>query len=192
MAKVIYVTGAPAAGKSTTLTALTAIVPDLFMWEYGARLTEYVKARTGAVSDQDDLRSKSALVVTPDDIAEQDRQLLAFVEGNRGAHPILIDSHPVTKEQYGYRVTAFSGDQIQKLAPDEIWVFYVSPDETQRRIERAAGGRPMVTEEEARLHTTLQASVAATYGILAFAPVYLFDTSVDRDELLERLRERLV
>jgi adenylate kinase len=49
----------------------------------------------------------------------------------------------------------------------------------------------MVSEEEARTHTALQASVAATYGISLGRPVYLFDTAGPRDELVARLAERL-
>jgi transposase len=44
------------------------------------------------------------LLLLPADIAHLDDRLLAFVEENRRRRPVLIDSHPVTKGQYGYRV----------------------------------------------------------------------------------------
>ena len=77
------------------------------------------------------------------------------------------------------------------FAPDEIWVLFATPGETRRRIGNDSGGRPLITEEEARLHTALQASVAATYGIISAAPVYLFDTDLPREELITRLKGRL-
>ena len=49
----------------------------------------------------------------------------------------------------------------------------------------------MVTEEEARTHTALQSSVAATYGIVGGLPVYLFDTAVSQKELVTLLLARL-
>jgi adenylate kinase len=191
MHKVVYVTGAPAAGKSSTLHLLTGQVPGILHWEYGAHLTELLRARSSDVKSQQDLRAKSAAVVTPADIAHLDDRLLAFVEENRGLRPVLIDSHPVTKEKYGYRVTAFSLAQIQRLAPDEIWVFMASPEETRRRIEGDAGGRPEISLEEARFHATLQASIAAAYGVLSDATVYLFDTTVPREQLIDQLRTRV-
>lgn len=191
MFKVVYLTGAPAAGKSSTLRLLTEQVPDIVVWEYGARLTELLQARSSEIKSQDEVRANSAKVVTPADIAELDQRLLAFVEQNRGRRPVIVDSHPVTKERYGYRITAFSLAQIQRLAPDEIWVFIASPTETLRRIESDAGGRPQVSEEEARFHTALQASVAATYGVLSNADVYAFETAGSREKLIEHLRERL-
>jgi adenylate kinase len=127
----------------------------------------------------------------PEDVVEVDQALLTFVEGNRTERHVLIDSHPVTKEAHGYRITPFSLEQFTRLAPDEIWVLYASPEETRRRIEADDGGRPMVSAEEAHMHTVLQASVAATYGMAAGRPVYLFDTAVPRDELVAQLARRL-
>lgn len=191
MPKVIYLTGAPAAGKSSTTRLLAERVPGLLIWEYGARLTAHVMARSGDVSSQADLRARSAGVVTPQDVDEVDDALIAFVAENRGTSPVLIDSHPVTKEAYGYRITPFSLERFAQLAPDEMWVLYASPEETRRRIGADSGGRPMVSDEEARTHTALQASVAATYGMSLGRPVYLFDTAAPRDELVDRLVERL-
>lgn len=191
MSKVIYVTGAPAAGKSSTTRMLLEREPRAVLWEYGARLTEHVRARAGDVSGQDDLRARSAAVVTPEDVVVVDRALLAFVEEHRGRRPVLVDSHPVTREEYGFRVTAFRLDQVFAFAPDEIWVLYAAPDETRRRIAADAGGRPMVDEEQARMHTAMQAAVATTYGVVVGCPVYLFDTLMPRDELVGRLVARL-
>ena len=191
MPKVIYLAGAPAAGKSSTTRMLAEQVPNLLIWEYGARLTEYLKTRSLEVRSQDDLRFRSSGLVTPADVAAVDQLLAAFVQEHRLNQPVVIDSHPVTKETYGYRITAFSHDKIAQLTTDEIWVLFASPDETRRRIADEPDGRPMITDEEARMHTALQASVAATYGIITGAPVYLFDTAQPRKDLVDRLVGRL-
>lgn len=191
MPKVIYLTGAPAAGKSSTTRLLLEEVPDLLIWEYGARLTEHCAARCAEATGQHDLRAKSGDLITVEDVVEVDRALLAFVDEHRPVRHVLIDSHPVTKESYGYRVTPFSFEQFARLRPDEIWVLYASAKETRRRIEADSDGRPLVTEEEARTHTMLQASVAATYGMSIRCPVYMFDTVGPRDKLIARLVGRL-
>jgi len=191
MPKVIYLTGAPAAGKSSTTRLLAENVEGLLVWEYGARLTDYVISRTAAISHQDELRTRSASVVTPEDVHNVDQALIAFVDENRDSRPIIIDSHPVTKEGYGYRITPFSLEQFARLSPDEIWVLLASPAATIARIAADPAGRPMVTEEEAHLHTALQASVAATYGMSLGRPVYLFDTSAAPSDLINRLTEQL-
>jgi adenylate kinase len=191
MPKVIYLTGAPASGKSSTTRILAERMPALQVWEYGARLTEHVRTRVDGVASQDELRRRSAGIVMPADVDEVDDALIAFVGEHRGRSNVLIDSHPVTKEEYGYRITPFSLARFAQLAPDEIWVLYASPEETRRRIGADAGGRPMVSVEEARTHTALQSSVAATYGMSLGRPVYLFDTAADRAGLVDRLAARL-
>lgn len=191
MSKVIYLTGAPAAGKSSTSRLLAENVPNLLLWEYGAELTKHVMARSREQVSQDDLRSQSGGLVTTADVEAVDQMLASFVEMHRQNRSVLIDSHPVTKEKYGYRITAFSISQIARLAPDEIWVLFAEPHETQRRIGDDPGGRPSITVEQARMHTALQASVAATYGIITGAPVYLFDTGLSRTDLIAQLMERL-
>jgi len=191
MHKVIYLTGAPAAGKSSTTRLMREELPDLLVWEYGAKLTEHCGARLTELAGQHELRAQSAALITPDDVAAVDQELLDFVDEHRGRQHVVIDSHPVTKEEWGYRITPFSFQQFARLLPDEIWLLYASPEETRRRIQEDAGGRPLVTEEEARMHTMLQASVAATYGMSIRCPVYMFDTGVARQELVSRLVERL-
>lgn len=191
MGKVIYLTGAPASGKSSTTKLLANAHPNLLIWEYGAKLTEYIKCRSTGVAHQDDLRKRSAEVVTHDDIEEVDRSLLSFVDEHRVSHDIIIDSHPVTKETFGFRITPFSFEQFQRLAPDEIWVLYASPEVTVQRIASDPAGRPMVSEEEARFHTTLQGSVAAAYGMALGQAVHLFDTGGDRNALITQLQQRL-
>lgn len=191
MPKVIYLTGAPASGKSSTTRLLEQRMPALKVWEYGKRLTEHCASRPMGPAGQDELRSRSSEIVRPEDVEEVDRKLLHFVEQNRGASHVLIDSHPVTKEAFGFRITPFSLEQFAQLRPDEIWVFYAGPAATRYRIQEDPAGRPMISEEEARMHTMLQASVAATYSSSIGAPTYLFDTEGPRDDLLNRLVGRL-
>lgn len=189
--KVVYVTGAPASGKSSTMRLLKDSLPDLNIWEYGSRLTTFLKEQGAELRDQDELRSRSASIVTTQDIELMDDQLLAWAAERRLTGHVVIDSHPVTKEDYGFRVTAFSAERFRRLAPDEIWLFYVSPEVTCDRIAQDPSGRPTITLEEARIHSASQASVACTFGIAARCPVYMFDTDVDRPRLIDRLVERL-
>ncbi|MDP3634931.1 ATP-binding protein [Phenylobacterium sp.] len=191
MGKVVYLTGAPASGKSSTTRLLREGDPELLVWEYGARLTEHINGRSVGIVHQDQLRERSASVVTAADIEDVDRALLEFVATHRSTHNIIIDSHPVTKEAFGFRITPFSLEQFRRLAPDEIWLLYVSPKVTIERIANDPAGRPTVSEEDARLHTSLQASVAATYGISIGRAVHLFDGAGDRSELIARLQKRL-
>lgn len=191
MGKVVYVTGAPASGKSTTTRLMLGGMGGIAVWEYGARLTEHLRAAGVDLADQDELRQKSSRLAIADAIDEVDDRLLEFVAARRLEGHVLIDSHPVTREHHGFRITAFSHDRFRTLAPDEIWCFYTAPEVAVAHIAADPRGRPAVDVETARMHTMLQASVAATYGIAAGCPVYLFDTDCDQGELVAELRNRL-
>ncbi|SOB80704.1 adenylate kinase [Sphingomonas guangdongensis] len=184
MSKVIYVTGAPASGKSTTTKLLLERVEAVEVWEYGARLVEHLRKTGVDIADQDELREKSSRLAVAAAVDRVDDALLEFVGERRGRGHVVIDSHPVTREHHGFRITAFSHDRFRLLAPDEIWCFYTAPEVAVARIAADPRGRPMVDVETARMHTMLQASVAATYGIVAGCPVYLFDTDRDQESLV--------
>jgi adenylate kinase len=191
MAEVVYLTGAPATGKSTLTRALKVRIPDLQIFEFGERLTARL-TDSGQVSDQADLRSQSARAITLDDVRAVDRELLDFVATNRATNPVIMDSHAVTKESYGYRVTPYSLKEFEKLGPTQIWVLYTAPEVARQRIIADAQGRPQITEEEARFHTQLQASVAITYGMHLGTAIHFFDSAVPREQLVDQLVARLL
>ena len=191
MPKIIYLTGAPAVGKSSTTRLLSSRIPNLDVWEYGVHLTTYVRKRHVGMVHQDDLRRLSAKVITPEDVAAVDDLLLAFVAERRGSRNVVIDSHAVTKESYGFRITPFSLKQFATLAPDEIWLLYTSPEVAIQRIAADAAGRPRIDVEHARMHTALQASVATTYGMALGIAVHVFDAGGSQEALVNLLSERL-
>lgn len=189
--RTVYLTGAPAAGKSTTLQQLRGLVNDIEIWEYARRLADYIGSKRSQQVSHSELRSGSATIVSPKDIVAVDMLLLNYVTAARGKKHIIIDSHPVTKEDYGFRCTPFSQKQIKAIRPDEIWTLYADPITTIERVKAHGGGRKQVNEEEARMHTLLQANIATNYGISAGCPVYFFDSGSDQDSLVRRLADRL-
>ena len=192
MFEVVYLTGAPAAGKSTTAKLLAQRVSPLEVFEFGERLAAYLTRKSSHTFVQEDLRQQSAALVTPEDVRAVDRLLLDFVAEARTRTHVVIDSHPVTKESFGFRITPYTLDDFARLAPTQIWVLYADPESTTARIGQDAKGRPTVTAAEAALHTQMQASVAATYGMRVGTPVHLFDTSkLSPEDVASMLAQRL-
>ncbi len=183
---VVYLTGAPAAGKSTLGAALRERVPSLEVFEYGARLTAHVRTKADHTIEQSNLRARSADMIRPEDVAEVDRHLIDFVAGARVRAPVLIDSHAVTREAYGFRAIPYSLRDFERLSPTHIWVLYTPPEVAVERISSLPDGRRSVTEWEAGFHTALQASVAATYAMHLGVPLHVIDGTapdvVDRCE----------
>lgn len=187
---VIYLTGAPATGKSTLSRNLAQRYPELKVFAYSEELRKRLAHRTPGSLTEDGIRQQSAKIVTPEDIASLDQELVERVRLERAHAPFLIDSHPVTKEDYGFRVTGFDIEMLKALSPDLILCLYTSPQTMIGRIESAPMGRPVVPEFEAQMHTNLQASVAAQYGVILGKPVYLIDSSVPEDVLVSVVAEK--
>jgi adenylate kinase len=183
---VIYLTGAPATGKSTLSRNIAARVPDLAVFTYSEELRRLLARDTaGPQLTEDSIRELSARVVTAEHVAQLDQELIERANRSRARAPFLVDSHPVTKEDYGFRVTAFSIGMIQALNPDVVLCLYAAPSVVIERIARDAMGRPAVTEFEAALHNQLQTGVAAQYGVLTGRAVYFLDSAVAPDALAD-------
>lgn len=188
---VVYLTGAPASGKSTLLDALASAISPLIAFSYSRELAEHIKARTERHLSEQDIRTESASVVTPDDVATVDASLVKLVTERRGRSHIVIDSHAVTKERYGFRVTPFAIPVLQAIAPTMIVMLYTDPRLTIDRIIQDARGRPTPTVFEAAFHTELQGTVALTYGIHLGIPVYLLDSSKPTAALVSEMVTRI-
>lgn len=188
MANVVYLTGAPATGKSTLCRQLVAEVSDLKLFSYGAELRDLVNRRAASSMTATGIREKSAEVVRPEDVRELDDRLVAWVTDQRARHPIVIDSHPVTKEVYGFRVTAFSAEQVRLLTPDVVICLYAAPEELERRIRADPQGRPLPSLHELSLHNQAQVDVAVQYGVLLGRTSYLVDSARPQAELVATVR----
>jgi adenylate kinase len=189
--EVIYLTGAPATGKSTLVRHLEEHASPLKAFTYSKVLAEFVSGSNNGGLAEDDLRRQSSGIIRPEDVRAVDAMLLAYVNENRSRTHIVIDSHAVTKERYGFRVTPFSLEQLNALRPTRICVLYTEAEVVRERIAASSLGRPQVTPFEADFHTDLQASVALIYGINLGIPVYFFDSSRPVLEIADEIKRLL-
>jgi adenylate kinase len=190
---VVYLTGAPASGKTTLCKRLQAEVRPLEVYHYSALLVDHIRSSRADLTDlsEDDLRERSATLITPEDVAAVDRRLIEMVHQRRLDSHVIIDSHAVTKESYGYRVTPFAISMLQALQPTLIAMLYAEAHEIDRRIARSSGGRPAVSKFEADLHIALQAQVAVSYGLQLGLPVYVFDSTGSVEQASVNLASKL-
>ncbi|WP_341916992.1 ATP-binding protein [Polaromonas sp. YR568] len=185
MRKVVYLTGAPATGKSTLGQALSRRISNLKVFSYSQELRSHVTS-VGPITESD-LRRESSRIVTPEHVAAVDTKLAHLVARERKVSSIVIDSHAVTKEDYGFRITPFSSRTLEEIAPDAIVCLYAAPEVVTGRIALNAAGRPSISLDEASMHCQLQNAVAAQYSVILGKPCYLIDSGVDEDELLNKV-----
>jgi adenylate kinase len=175
--KVVLITGAAGTGKSTLVRTLLERARPFKRVDYGQLLREHKLRQTGVEISYDELRRDSASVISPQDVAAVDEWLIEQLPSWRTEGNILIDSHPVTKETFGFRITPFSLDQVRRIGFDAILVLVGEPNTLARRIAEDRQGRPNVDAFQAGFQVQLQAAVAAIYAIACGQPCFAIDTT---------------
>ena len=124
-------------------------------------------------------------MILREDVEATDRQLVELAAVARSRNHLIIDSHPVTKERYGFRITPFDRASLTAINPDAIVVLYADPRVIIDRISKNSGGRPSVSEFETLIHETLQQSIAIDYSLMVPAPIYFLDSGRPLDEVVD-------
>lgn len=189
--QVVYLTGAPATGKSTLTKNLSKAINPLKVFSYSRRLADLISQRSTSNISENNLREQSAKIVTIEDIEAIDNELLDFVKEERLKSHIIIDSHAVTKESYGFRVTPFSMQILSDINPTLILVLYTESSVVRKRVKTNHQGRPLVSLFEAGFHTNLQSTVALIYAINLGIQIYFYDSNKPERELVQEIGKRI-
>jgi adenylate kinase len=176
MGKVILLTGGPGTGKSTLRDAIATQVTGLEHFDYGQLLLRR-KQKHGSDIAYEQLRQESARIISPEDVTSTDDWVVAEISRLRTASHVLIDSHALTRESYGFRAVAFSTRHLESLRLDAIIVLRCDPDVLIARTKQNPGGRRELTTELAREIQVLQEALSLTYAVVCGCPVFVIDTT---------------
>lgn len=146
-------------------------------FDYGQLLLNRKKLE-GADLTYEELRENSAAVITPKDVVNTDDWVVSEISRLRLASHIIIDSHALTREAYGFRAIAFSQRHLQDLKLDGVLILRCDPDVLIARVSSDPRGRRDMTIELAREIQTLQAALGLNYGVACGCPVFVIDTTV--------------
>jgi adenylate kinase len=191
MGRVFLLTGPPATGKSTLRQNLVARMPGLTAFDYGQLLLKQ-KSSLGVELSYEELREQSSHVVTPSNVTSLDEEVISEVSRLRLSSDVILDSHAVTREPYGFRAIPFSLSQLTRLSFDAVIVLRCDVDVLLARMEKDRGGRRSVTPELAREHQLLQEGVGVSYAIACGCPVFILDTTaLTKDEVAKAAQNLL-
>lgn len=171
--KVIYLTGIPGVGKTTVINALSkkTTYRNIRVFSYGEELLKLHSEIDGLST----LRSSSSKVITEADVRLTDDRLRDFVE--QSPDTVIIESHAVTVETYGFRVVPFNLSVLNSLGISHIVALFDTPDNVLCRIRQQPQGRIIPSKASTFTAQNLQLSIAASYAILCSASLYCFDVA---------------
>jgi adenylate kinase len=184
--KVILITGAAGTGKSTLVKSVLERARPFKRVDYGQLLLEHKARQSGHEMTYEKLRRDSGAVITPADVLAVDEWVIEQLPTWRSESNIIIDSHSVTKESFGFRVTPYSAQQLARIGFDMIVVLVADPAKLTLRIAANPQGRPGVNSFQSSFQVQLQAAIATLYAITCARPCFAVDTTeLDAQELLE-------
>lgn len=182
--KVFLLTGPPGVGKSTLRKNLERAIPNLKCFDYGSLLLQ-AKERQRKELSYEEMRQKSSHVIAHSDVIDVDKELINSISVARREFHCLIDSHAVTRENYGYRAVPFSPDQLRELRFDAIFVLHASPQVLSERVNQEPKGRQLINSYIAAQHQCLQDAFAVNYAVLCHCRYYGIDADGDEATVLE-------
>jgi len=170
--KVIYLTGVPASGKTTLLEHISkSYSADFECIMYGSLLLDVLKEQNLSMKN---LRELSSQVITQEAVRTADRRLRERIDS---AHKhIILESHVITSEKYGYRAIPFLPDQLKSFNIAHLITLYASASEIVQRVDRNADGRPRQSRDDIAFMQSLQGSVATQYAFQLGIPAYFLNT----------------
>jgi adenylate kinase len=174
---VVMLTGAAGTGKSALAKEAGARIRPLHRVDFGQTLLNRKIAQGCAGLTYERLRAESASLISPEDVKAADAELIQSLPGLREEAHVLIDSHAVTRERYGFRITHYSLEDLRRMALDAVIFPYCDPAVLVRRHKNDPQGRPPITEVEAQHHMSLQEAVAVNYAIVCGCRCFLLDTT---------------
>ncbi len=116
-------------------------------------------------------------IIRPEDVSATDAALIRSLPELRASTHVLIDSHAVNREEYGYRVTHYSFDDLRRIAFDAVVITYCDPDVWRERWTTSPQGRRELSRFEVQHFMALQEAVGIQYAIACGCRCFMLDTS---------------
>lgn len=186
MGKVLLLTGVPAVGKTTLARKVASAISPVRCITFGEMIFE-IKQRTRPNSTYEEMRRSPTKEADVSLIEIATTALIERISQLRSSVNIIIDSHAVVKDDYGFRVTPDSYTTLQKLSLDAILVLHAKHEDIANRINQNSQGRRLATLDEIATHEALQDSVSVAYSVSTGCPVFIIMASQSLETTFEKL-----
>jgi len=185
--KLILMTGAPGVGKSTITRAIETHFKPIVRIGFGELIFE-VKKQLGSTENYQHLRATPNKSIPINYVSLAEELLLNKAAQLRHTTNILLDSHAVVNDYFGFRIVP-EITNFDKAKIDAIVVIHAPFEIVEQRLSREPKGRNPVSRQMFEDHKVLQDIVAVQFGLVAKCPIYLLETDDDLNRSVRALME---
>lgn len=182
--KIILLTGIPSSGKTYLSKQIEKKFQPFLRIGFGSLIAE-VRENKGIGTEYSNLRA-SPLTFANRQLVEEARSLLELkIRQSITENNIVIDSHAVVNDRFGFRVIPELFDEIKVSG-----VIALNPDISviEQRQRKEPDGRPPLEISQLLQQIQLQNSVVTTYSLLQGCPAYYLDIKSNEDDLMSNIK----
>jgi len=170
---------------------LKSSITGLQHFDYGELLLRR-KKQEGIVLRYEELREQSSAVVSSKDVSDTDEWVASEIARLRATCDVIIDSHALTREEYGFRAIPYSTRQLDAIKFDAIVVLRCDPQVLITRVSADPRGRRGLTIELARDIQVLQEALGLHYAVVSGCTAFVIDTTERTAEEVRIVAVRLL
>jgi len=185
--KFILLTGAPGVGKSTITRSIETRISPMTRIGFGDLIFE-VKKQLGTIENYEQLRATPDKSIPINYVSLAAEVLLNRVTLLRHATNIILDSHAVVNDYFGFRIVPEIND-FERVKIDAVIVVHAPFEIVEQRVIREPKGRNPISKHSFEKHQTMQDAVAIHFSLLAKCPMYVVETDDDLSKSLYILQE---
>ncbi len=179
---IVLVTGVPGVGKTTLCSSMVDSWPgDYAHISFGKLILKALNPNTELVTEPD-LRRSAASLVTRTILAEATELLMVRVAKEQ-QRIVLVDSHAVSQDKFGYIVTPDGRTYFDRLQYGAIVQLHAAPLTILSRTAPAASGRQARSEKDIELHCILQSAISVGYSAASECPLYVVEAEEPTEAL---------
>lgn len=183
----VLMTGVPGSGKSTIAHSLETSITPIVRIGFGELIHE-IKQQHGVNEDYEKLRATPVKSIPINYVSLAEELLLTRVNSLRFETNILLDSHAVVNDHFGFRIAPEISD-FRRVDLNAVIVIHAPFNLVEQRIRTEPKGRNLVSKQIFDQHQALQDTVAIGFSLAAKCPLFVVETNNSLDRTIQILLE---
>ena len=175
--KFVLMTGVPGVGKTTIARNIETRIRPIVRIGFGELIFE-VKQQQGTTENYGQLKATPDKLIPINYVSLAEEVLLNRVAEFRYTTNILLDSHAVVNDYFGFRIVPEIND-FERAKIDAIIVIHAPFEIVNQRVIREPKGRNPISKQTFEKHQAMQDAVAIHFSLMARCPMYVVETDDD-------------